>query len=110
MIYVASDHGGFELKNAVVELLGERDIVFTDFGAHDLDSVDYPDYAHRVAKLLQPTPMKIWGFLCVAQASVCQSPPIKFLVCVRPWFMMNLPPRWHVSITMPISSFWEDVS
>ncbi len=50
MIYVASDHGGFELKNAVVELLGERDIVFTDFGAHDLDSVDYPDYAHRVAK------------------------------------------------------------
>lgn len=50
MIYVASDHGGFDLKNAVVELLGERDVVFTDFGAHDLDSVDYPDYAQRVAK------------------------------------------------------------
>lgn len=50
MIYIASDHGGFDLKNAVVELLAERDIVFTDFGAHDLDSVDYPDYAQRVAK------------------------------------------------------------
>ena len=49
MIYVASDHGGFELKNAIVELLGEREVTFTDFGVHDLDSVDYPDYAQRVA-------------------------------------------------------------
>lgn len=50
MIVIASDHGGFDLKNAIVEMLAERDIIFTDFGTHDLDSVDYPDYAKRVAE------------------------------------------------------------
>lgn len=49
-IIVASDHGGFEMKNAIVELLAEREVVFTDIGTHDLDSVDYPDYAKRVAE------------------------------------------------------------
>jgi ribose 5-phosphate isomerase B len=49
-IMVASDHGGFDLKNAIVELLAEREIIFTDCGTHDLDSVDYPDYAQRVAE------------------------------------------------------------
>ncbi len=49
-IMVASDHGGFDLKNAIVELLAEREIIFTDCGTHDLDSVDYPDYAKRVAE------------------------------------------------------------
>jgi ribose 5-phosphate isomerase B len=49
MIVVASDHAAVELKRRVVELLAARGEPFTDLGPADDRSVDYPDYAHRVA-------------------------------------------------------------
>ncbi len=50
MIAVASDHGGLELKNAVVELLRLRGVECADYGTEDATSVDYPDFALKVAK------------------------------------------------------------
>lgn len=49
MIVVASDHGGFELKEAIVALLAERGVDHQDMGPINLDSVDYPDYGSKVA-------------------------------------------------------------
>jgi ribose 5-phosphate isomerase B len=49
MIAIASDHGGFELKNVIIKHLTERGIETTDFGTYTPDSCDYPDYAHQVA-------------------------------------------------------------
>lgn len=49
MYAVASDHGGFELKQAIVALLAERGLAHTDMGPINLDSVDYPDFGARVA-------------------------------------------------------------
>ena len=46
---VASDHAGFEMKEAVKTLLREEGISFIDFGTYSTDSVDYPDFAHAVA-------------------------------------------------------------
>lgn len=48
-IAVASDHGGLELKQAVVELLKSRGLDVEDCGTHDSASVDYPDYALKAA-------------------------------------------------------------
>lgn len=48
-IIVGADHGGFELKQAVVAHLEAQGVEFEDIGTHSTDSVDYPDYAHRVA-------------------------------------------------------------
>jgi ribose 5-phosphate isomerase B len=52
-IAIASDHGGYKLKAELVELLRTRkDLVVEDLGTSSGDSVDYPDYAHEVAKAI----------------------------------------------------------
>ena len=43
-IAVASDHGGFALKEEVKKHLMERGIEVLDLGTHSEDSVDYPIY------------------------------------------------------------------
>jgi ribose 5-phosphate isomerase B len=48
-IAVASDHAGFECKKTVVAWLENKGYEFNDMGPHNEDSVDYPDYAHKVA-------------------------------------------------------------
>lgn len=48
-IGIASDHGGYNLKEEIKNhLKGEYEIV--DFGTDSLDSVDYPDYGVKVAE------------------------------------------------------------
>ncbi|KYO65404.1 ribose 5-phosphate isomerase B [Thermovenabulum gondwanense] len=49
-IAVASDHGGYELKEKVVEFLKEKGYDFQDFGTFSKESVDYPDMALIVAE------------------------------------------------------------
>lgn len=50
MIAIGSDHGGYELKEAIKKHLEERGIEYKDFGTFSEDSVDYPDYAREVAE------------------------------------------------------------
>ncbi|MBD1399601.1 ribose 5-phosphate isomerase B [Pelovirga terrestris] len=49
MIALASDHGGLDLKNAIVAFLREQQIECTDLGTDGTASVDYPDFAEKVA-------------------------------------------------------------
>ncbi len=49
-IAIGSDHGGYDLKEEIKELLDERGIEYKDFGTDSTDSVDYPDYASLVSK------------------------------------------------------------
>jgi RpiB/LacA/LacB family sugar-phosphate isomerase len=46
---IASDHGGFEVKEAVAAELRRRGRRVEDLGCRSKDSVDYPDYAREVA-------------------------------------------------------------
>lgn len=48
-VALACDHAGLELKEQLKGLLSERASV-EDFGTHSAASVDYPDFAHRVAR------------------------------------------------------------
>jgi ribose 5-phosphate isomerase B len=48
-IQIGSDHAGYELKEKLKSLFSDS-ITWIDHGAHSIDSVDYPDYAHPVAK------------------------------------------------------------
>ena len=50
VIAVASDHGGFELKNKVREHLRERGIKVVDLGTDSEESVDYPIYGKACAE------------------------------------------------------------
>ena len=49
MMLIASDHGALELKSSIAAFLKERGIDFLDCGPFDASSVDYPDYAEKVA-------------------------------------------------------------
>lgn len=47
-IAMASDHAGFELKEAVKNYLNNQKIEVEDLGTYSLDSVDYPDYGKKL--------------------------------------------------------------
>ncbi len=49
-IVIGSDHGGYDLKNQVIEHLKARGIEVEDLGCYSTDSVDYPEYGQKVAK------------------------------------------------------------
>lgn len=49
-IALAADHAGFDEKEKIKTTLNELGIEFDDLGTTSQDSVDYPDYALKVAK------------------------------------------------------------
>ncbi|MCL2525985.1 MAG: ribose 5-phosphate isomerase B [Coriobacteriia bacterium] len=51
-IAIASDHGGFEQKESLKPWLVQQGYSVKDLGPDNEASVDYPDYAHIVAKLV----------------------------------------------------------
>ena len=56
MIVIGSDHGGFELKNILVDFLKEKNYDVLDVGTYNEDSVDYPDIADALcAKITDGT-------------------------------------------------------
>lgn len=49
-ISIGNDHAGPDYKNAIVKHLENKGITVTNYGTDTLDSVDYPDFVHPVAK------------------------------------------------------------
>ena len=49
-IFISSDHAGFKLKEDIKLFLKKKKYTFIDFGPSNDNRVDYPDYAHAVAK------------------------------------------------------------
>ena len=49
-IFISSDHAGFRLKEIIKKYLSKRKMSCQDLGPVNDDRVDYPDYAHSVAK------------------------------------------------------------
>lgn len=50
MIAIGNDHGGYELKKAVIKYLKQNDFEYIDFGCNDGQAADYPVYAKVIAK------------------------------------------------------------
>jgi ribose 5-phosphate isomerase B len=49
-VAIASDHAGFQEKEAIKQTLEEMGVAYQDLGTHSEESVDYPDYAARVGE------------------------------------------------------------
>lgn len=72
MIYTASDHGGFELKNTLIERLRRLNIEVTDKGPFDYqEDDDYPDYIFPVMRKLQDEPDNKAVLICRNGVGVC---------------------------------------
>lgn len=50
IVAVGADHGGYAMKEELKKLLAELGQKVRDFGTHSTDAVDYPDFAHAVAR------------------------------------------------------------
>ncbi len=49
-IAVACDHGGYRLKNVIIDELQRQGYEVVDFGTNSEESCDYPDYATKAAR------------------------------------------------------------
>lgn len=52
IVAIGADHGGFELKEILKKDLAEGGYEIIDVGTTSKEAVDYPDYAHEVARLV----------------------------------------------------------
>ena len=63
-IFISSDHAGFKLKEVIKDYLTNKKIKFEDLGPKDDSSVDYPDYAHKVAKKVKLNKSNVGILVC----------------------------------------------
>lgn len=63
-IAIASDHGGFEMKNALVDYFSAQGQPIEDLGTNDSSSVDYPDYAAKMAKHILENKAELGILIC----------------------------------------------
>ncbi|MDR1226619.1 MAG: ribose 5-phosphate isomerase B [Prevotellaceae bacterium] len=61
---IASDHAGFELKEKLKAAIAELGYMLVDFGTNSEASVDYPDYAHALAKSVDNQDVNLGIALC----------------------------------------------
>ena len=89
MIFIANDHGGVELKNAIVKLLGERGEKVVDLGTGTEDSVDYPDFAFACAERVAATDGALGIVICKSGVgvSICANKVkgVRACVCSEPY-------------------------
>lgn len=63
-IAIGSDHAGFEYKEAFITWLKKNSHAVTDFGTYSVDSADYPDFAHPVAKAVEKKEFDLGILIC----------------------------------------------
>ncbi len=68
VVAIGSDHGGFELKEILKSTLNEMGFDVRDVGAYNKGAVDYPDFAHEVARLVSVG--KAWRGIMIDGAGI----------------------------------------
>jgi ribose 5-phosphate isomerase B len=68
VVAIGADHGGFELKEILKPELTASGYDFIDVGTNSKEAVDYPDYAHEVAKLVSAG--KAWRGIIIDGAGI----------------------------------------
>jgi ribose 5-phosphate isomerase B len=63
-IFISSDHAGFKLKEEIKSHLSKKKISFKDMGPFNNDRVDYPDYAHKVARKVKTNKNNVGILVC----------------------------------------------
>ena len=63
-IYISSDHAGFKLKELIKLYLNKKKLRFSDLGPITNSRVDYPDYAHKVAKKVKTSKNNVGILVC----------------------------------------------
>ena len=87
-IAIGSDHGGYTLKNRLVDILKNKDITVEDLGTDSADSVDYPDYAAAVADEVSNATVDQGIIVCTTGIGVSitanKFPRVRAALCMNP--------------------------
>lgn len=70
-IAIGADHAGFEYKEAIKQLLTNLGWQIADKGTYSTDSVDYPDFAHPVASMVENGEAAAGILVCGSGNGVC---------------------------------------
>ncbi len=88
MIAIASDHGGYDLKEKVKAYLEEKGLAYKDFGCTDKSSCDYPDFAKPAARAVASGECSRGIVICTTGigVSICANkvPGIRCALCGDP--------------------------
>ena len=63
-IGICNDHAGVDYKFKLIKMLAKRGIEVVNFGTDTTDSVDYPDFAHRLASAVENHEVDLGIALC----------------------------------------------
>ena len=63
-IFISSDHAGFKLKENIKMYLERKKYKYFDLGPENDNSVDYPDFAHKVAKKVKLNKNNVGILVC----------------------------------------------
>ncbi len=64
IIPIGADHAGFQLKERVKAHLEAKGYEVKDFGCYSEESIDYPDYAHPVASMVEENENMLGIVIC----------------------------------------------
>jgi ribose 5-phosphate isomerase B len=88
MIAIGSDHGGYDLKEAVKKHLESRGFEVSDKGTYDKSSCDYPQFGHAVAKAVASGEAEKGIVICTTGIGISISankvPGIRCALCSEP--------------------------
>jgi ribose 5-phosphate isomerase B len=92
-VALGADHGGFEAKEAIKQFLAQQGIQVRDFGTNSADPVDYPDFAHLVARAVSGKNVDVGilidgaGIGCAMAAN--KIPGVRAAACYSPALARN---------------------
>jgi ribose 5-phosphate isomerase B len=72
-ILIASDHAGVSMKKILAEMLKKKGYTVSDLGPQKTDSVDYPDYAKKIAKAVQNDAKSKGILICGTGIGMCMT-------------------------------------
>ena len=88
-IAMASDHGGFALKEELKVWLAEQGYEVEDFGCHSTDSCDYPDFAQAAARAVAAETCERGIVICTTGIGVSMAANkvhgVRCALCTDPW-------------------------
>lgn len=84
MIGIASDHGGYELKQEIVPYLEELGYNVIDYGTMINESVDYPNYAFKIGEAIKNKGINYGILICktgIGMSIACNK--VKLVRCAK---------------------------
>lgn len=85
VLAIASDHGGFKMKEFLKKKLEDAKYKIKDFGTYSDDSVDYPDWIHPLSKAINDGEYEVGIIICGsgngAQMTANKYPDVRAGLC-----------------------------